>query len=72
VSDDFNKLGEQLFTTDKMARKAAFTKMLDVFEQDPPGTYLHQLTMFYGKRKDLNWTPTNRAFMDFRAGNLAF
>ena len=72
VSDEFNKLGDELFTTDKMARKAAFAKMLDVFEQDPPGTYLHQLTMFYGKRKDLNWAPTNRAFMDFRAGNLSF
>lgn len=71
-NDEFNKLGDALFTTDEAARRAAFTKMLDVFEQDPPGTYLHQLTMFYGKRKDLKWTPTNRAFMDFRAGALSF
>jgi peptide/nickel transport system substrate-binding protein len=71
-NDEFNKMGEILMTTDQAARRAAFAKMLDIFEQDPPGTYLHQLTMFYGKRKDLKWAPTYRAFMDFRAGALAF
>jgi peptide/nickel transport system substrate-binding protein len=71
-SDAFNQQGEILMSTDHAARKAAFAKMLDIYEQDPPGTYLHQLTMFYGKRKDLNWQPTYRAFMDFRSGNLAF
>jgi peptide/nickel transport system substrate-binding protein len=69
---EFNKQGEILMSVDHAARHAAFAKMLDIFEQDPPGTYLHQLTMFYGKRKDLNWQPTYRAFMDFRSGNLAF
>jgi peptide/nickel transport system substrate-binding protein len=71
-NDEFNKMGDQLMTTDHAARREAFAKMLDIFEQDPPGTYLHQLTMFYGKQKDLKWTPTQRAFMDFRAGALEF
>jgi peptide/nickel transport system substrate-binding protein len=71
-NDEFNQMGDILMTTDHEKRHAAFAKMLDIFEQDPPGTYLHQLTMFYGKQKDLKWTPTYRAFMDFRAGALQF
>lgn len=71
-NDEFNKMGDILMTADHAARREAFARMLDIFEQDPPGTYLHQLTMFYGKRKDLKWAPTNRAFMDFRAGALEF
>ncbi|MCI0366611.1 MAG: ABC transporter substrate-binding protein [Phycisphaerales bacterium] len=69
-SDEFNKWGEVLLTTDKAKRREAAAKMLHIYEMDPPGTYLHLLTMFYGKRKDFTWTPTDTAFMDLRAGAL--
>jgi hypothetical protein len=44
--------------------------MLEIYENDPPGTYLHVLPMFYGKQKALNWQPMKTAFMDFRAQGL--
>lgn len=67
---EFDRLGSELLDLDHAKRRAAAARMLDIYEQDPPGTYLHTLPMFYGKRKELGWTPTNTAFMDLRAGNL--
>jgi peptide/nickel transport system substrate-binding protein len=67
---DFDHLGEVLLGVDHEKRRAAAARMLDIYEEDPPGTYLHTLPMFYGKRKQIAWTPTDTAFMDFRPGNL--
>lgn len=71
-SAEFNKWGEVLQGADKQKRREAAAKMLDIYEADPPGTYLHLLTMFYGKRKGFGWTPTDTGFMDLRAGALSF
>ena len=70
---DFNKWGEVLKGVDKAKRREAMAAMLQIFEyDDPPGTYIHALPMFYGIRKGIQWEPTGKDFMDLRAGNLAF
>jgi peptide/nickel transport system substrate-binding protein len=67
---EFDKLGLDLLDLDHAKRRAAAARLLDIYEEDPPGTYLHTLPMFYGKRKAFTWTPTDTAFMDLRADNL--
>jgi len=70
----FNGHREGLFSTDLERRRAAVSALLAEFERDPPGTYLHVLPIFYGKQKDVRWDPGENAtaFMDLRAGSLAF
>lgn len=74
VSPEMNAAADGgLFSTDLETRQAAMRKMLDVYENiDPPGTYIHKLPLFYGKQKSVNWTNTDVALMDFRAGNISF
>lgn len=73
AAPEFDALGQDLLSTDLATRQAAMRKMLEIYERtDPPGTYLFVLPMFYGKRSDFAWTPTDTAFMDFRAGALSF
>jgi peptide/nickel transport system substrate-binding protein len=67
---EFNEQAKSLFMKDLEKRKAAAARMLEIYESDPPGTYLHVLPMFYGKQKTLNWQPMKTAFMDFRAQGL--
>ncbi|MEI6839414.1 MAG: ATP-binding cassette domain-containing protein, partial [Alcaligenaceae bacterium] len=50
-NDEFNKLcGVMLESLDPAARRAAFQRSMEIYDRiDPPGTYLHDLTLFYGK-----------------------
>ncbi|MFN4089815.1 MAG: ABC transporter substrate-binding protein [Alphaproteobacteria bacterium] len=70
---EFNKLSAELETsTDLEKRRAAFRRMLEISErEDPAYTVLHQTALFYGKRKDVEWTWSPRQSMDFRSGNFA-
>ena len=70
INDEFNEQAKALFLKDPEKRKAGFARMLEIYENDPPGSFLHVLPMFYGKQKALNWQPTETAFMDFRAQGL--
>jgi peptide/nickel transport system substrate-binding protein len=72
-NDEFNRLCAELETgTDPVKRKAVHRRMLEIIErEDPAYTVLHQLSLFYGKRKGLRWTPSHMLSMDFRARNLA-
>lgn len=72
ANDEFNKLGPVLQTSlDAEERKRTFRRMLEIYDRDdPPGTALHDLTMFYGKRRDLAWNAYPAEFMDFRADNM--
>jgi len=73
ASPEFDALGPDLMSIDLATRQAAMRKMLEIYERtDPPGTYLHVLPLFYGKRTDFVWRSTDTAFMDFRAGALSF
>jgi peptide/nickel transport system substrate-binding protein len=65
-AERFNELGEVLASsTDLETRREAFQEMLEIGAADPWGTVLHQLTMFYGKKKSVPWTSTAMEYMDF-------
>jgi peptide/nickel transport system substrate-binding protein len=68
-SDDaFNALGPTLVSSlDTKARYDAFQRMLDIYDwEDPPGTVLYTVGMFYGQRRTLHWRPYPVEHMDFR------
>lgn len=71
-NDEFNRLTEVLETSmDSQTRYDAFQKMLDIFDwDDPPAIILHQNAQFYGKRKNIDWTPYLGHYMDLRPDNL--
>jgi peptide/nickel transport system substrate-binding protein len=70
---EFDALGVELQSTDLATRRAAFAKMLEIYERtDPPGTYLHDLPLFYGVKSGVKWKAGQTSFMDFRAGHLSF
>jgi peptide/nickel transport system substrate-binding protein len=70
---DFNKWGKVLQQMDPKMRRIAMENMLRIYEfDDPPGTYLYYLPMFYGKRKSVIWNATGTMLMDLSAGNLSF
>ena len=70
-NEDFNKAFAILNGDDPVARRKAVAQMLEISEnQDPPGTYLYLLPLFYGKSDKIKWEPSGLDFMDFRAGNL--
>jgi peptide/nickel transport system substrate-binding protein len=46
--------------------------MLDIWEDEAPGTVLYDPAEFYGVNKSVNWTPYPLYNMDLRAYNLSF
>ena len=70
---EFNELGNDACTTlDTKVRHDAYQQMLDVWEDEAPGTLLYQPLESYGVRKDIVWQPYSFYFMDLRADNLSF
>ena len=69
---EFNKLSDVLETsTDMQERRATFARMLEIAErEDPAYTVLFRSAVFYAKRKDFQWKPSQTFVMDFRAENL--
>jgi peptide/nickel transport system substrate-binding protein len=67
--DEFNSLGPTLVSNlDTKARYTAFQHMLDIYDwEDPPGTVLFAMGMFYAQRRSLHWQPYPVEHMDFRA-----
>ncbi|MFI5011399.1 MAG: ABC transporter substrate-binding protein [Hyphomicrobiales bacterium] len=72
TNQEFNELGHVLETSlDTPERQRAWRRMLDIYDNDDPcGTVLHEFGIFYGKRKDIGWTPLPVEWMDFRPGSL--
>lgn len=71
ATDRFNALGRELArTTDPERRFALGQQMLDIWEEDAPGTILYQPLETYGVRKDLLWQPCTFYYMDLRGENL--
>ncbi|MCX7323566.1 MAG: ABC transporter substrate-binding protein [Hyphomicrobiales bacterium] len=68
---EMNTLSEFLETsTDRVKRKAAFRRMLEICErEDPAYTVLHQNATFTAKPKALRWKASPAFAMDFRPGN---
>lgn len=71
--EEFNELAETARTTlDEQVRYDCYQRMLDIWEDDAPGTVLYDPAEFYGVNKSINWTPYPLYNMDLRAYNLSF
>lgn len=69
----FNKAGTALEAeVDPARRKALFTEMLDIWEDEAPATILYQPSEAYAIKKAIAWRPTTFYFMDLRPDNLSF
>jgi peptide/nickel transport system substrate-binding protein len=69
----FNETGRALEAeTNPARRRALFARMLDIWEDECPGTILYQPLETYGVRKSVRWRPYTFYFMDLRPDNLAF
>ena len=71
--EEFNRLGEEARATqDEQLRYENYQKMLDIWEDEAPGTVLYDPVEFYGVSKAVNWNPYSFYYMDFRPYNLSF
>ena len=71
--EEFNRLGmEARSTLDPEVRYNDYQRMLDIWEDDAPGTVLYIPVENYGVAKDVQWSPYPFYYMDLRAYNLAF
>lgn len=73
-NEEFNQLGAVLeSSSDLEERRKIFRRMMEIYQiEDPSGTYLHQLAMFYGKNKNIDWKPDVVEYMNLRPGGLKF
>jgi peptide/nickel transport system substrate-binding protein len=53
-------------------RKRVFQRMVDIWEDEAPGTIMYRPYEIYGVRKAIRWKPVSFEFMDLRPGNLEF
>lgn len=68
---EFNTVGQTLETTlDPARRYDLAVKLMDIFEDEAPGTILYQPLETYGVRKSLKWQPYTFYYMDLRPYNL--
>jgi peptide/nickel transport system substrate-binding protein len=71
--EEFNRLGDEARSTlDERLRYENYQRMLDIWEDDAPGTVLYDPVEFYGVRSSINWSPYAFYYMDFRPYNLSF
>jgi peptide/nickel transport system substrate-binding protein len=67
----YNALGaEARSILDKQKRFELYQQMLDVYEDEAPGTVLYIPKEVYGMRATVDWTPYPLYYMDLRAYNL--
>ena len=50
--------------------RAAFKKMLEIWDANPPAVMLYSNAVFFGKAKNVDWTPYGCQFMDFGPDNV--
>lgn len=71
--EEFNRLGQEARTTlDQQVRYENYQRMLDIWEDEAPGTVLYDPVEFYGVSTAVNWSPYSFYYMDFRSYNLSF
>ena len=69
--EEFNKLGvEARSILDQDKRYKNYQRMMDIFEEDAPGTVLYIPLESYGLKKGIEWTPYPIYYFDVRAYNL--
>jgi peptide/nickel transport system substrate-binding protein len=67
----FDELAHEGETTlDPKRRYDIYQNMIDIFEDEAPGTYLYRAPEFYGVRQGIEWSPNTEYTMDFRAANI--
>ncbi len=74
LPEEFDKLGKILETSaDLQTRRKAIRRMLEICDSEEPALIsLHAMTMFYGKRDEVDWTAYPAEYMDLTAANLSF
>lgn len=71
--EEFNTLAAKVRSLpDGEERKAAFQRLLDIWEDEAPGAVLYRPAEIYGVRSNIRWKPVSFEFMDLRPYNLAF
>ncbi|WP_244935052.1 ABC transporter substrate-binding protein [Acuticoccus sediminis] len=71
VAGEFNEVGRKLETTvDLPERQKLGKQLLDIWEDEAPGTILYQPLETYGVRTSLKWQPYTFYYMDLRPDNL--
>jgi len=67
----FNQLGQEVRTTlDQQKRYASFQQMLDIFEQEAPGTVLYAPKETYAMQTNIGWEPYSYYSLDLRPYNF--
>ncbi len=73
ANPEFNTLSKALYTeTDQAKRRAVYTRMLDLFEDDMAMAMLYNPVTGYAMKKNVQWQPYSQYYMDFRPSNLSF
>jgi peptide/nickel transport system substrate-binding protein len=68
---EFNRLSGILTSSlDKQERKESFRRMMEIFQEEVPGTILYNPISTYAMRKGIEFTPYSLYYMDFRPDNL--
>ena len=68
---DFYEQGDILESSlDPKERRAAFKRMLEIWDENPPAALLYSNAVFFGKQKKIDWTPYGCQFMDFGPDNV--
>jgi peptide/nickel transport system substrate-binding protein len=71
--EEFDELGEAMRRTrDQESRFEMFQRMLDIWEDEAPGTVLYIPMENYAMREDVQWQPYSFYYMDFRPHNFQF
>ena len=71
--EEFNRLGvEARSVLDPQVRYDDYQRMLDIWEDEAPGTVLYIPVENYGVAKGVAWSPYPFYYMDLRAYNLSF
>ena len=69
-NDRFKELGQKAMSTLETGKRLEiYQQMLDMFEEEAPGTVLYRAQEFYGVKKNLDWQPY-MYFMEFRPGHI--
>lgn len=69
--EEFNRLGQEARSIlDHNRRFQIYQRMMDIFEEDAPGTVLYIPLESYGLKKGIDWTPYPIYYFDPRAYNL--
>ncbi len=69
--DEFMELGKVLDTSvNQKERYKAFARMLEIYDEDPPGLYFYMNLSISAKQKSIDWTAYKQVYMYFGPENF--